>query len=312
MEKVRAVLGALLAQALLGLTSAAAAADLPAPPLADVTVVAPKPPEPGELAGEAVPNFITAHAMPTVLIGQLPRWRVGICPLTTGLTPGFNAFVSARLRALAASVGAPVQPEGSCSHNIQIFFTTEPQQVMDELVKRNSTLLGFHYAHQAKNAAAFTRPIQGWYVTSTRNYAGIEVIDDPLPLPALPGVLHAARVPPGLPGSRLTNGLRTLLVHALMVADTNKVIGYEIGSISDYIAMLVLSQTQSLDGCGQLPSILDLMSSSCGDRGKPTALTAGDIAFLRALYSTDLEQPLGLERSDILNNMMKQFNASQR
>jgi len=54
------------------------------------------------------------------------------------------------------------------------------------------------------------------------------------------------------------------------------------------------------------------MSSNCGDRDKPTAITAGDIAFLRALYSTDLEQPLGLERSDILNNMMKQLNAGPR
>jgi hypothetical protein len=307
---MRTARGTLLAQALLGLT--AAAADIPAPPLADVTVTAPKPPEPRELQGDAVPNFITAHARPTVLIGQLPRWRVGICPLTIGLSPGFNAFVSARLRAVAASVGAPVQPEGSCSYNVQVFFTKEPQQVMDELVKRNSALLGFHYPHQTQNAAALTRPIQGWYVTSTRNYAGIEVTDDPLPLPALPGVLHAGRIPPGLLGSRLANGLRTLLVHALMVADTNKVIGYEIGSISDYLAMLVLSQTQSLDSCGQLPSILDLMSSSCGDREKPTAITAGDLAFLRALYSTDLEQPLGLEKSGILNNMMKQFNASPR
>jgi hypothetical protein len=308
-EKIRAAFGALLAQALLG---SAAAADQPAAPLADVTVVAPRPPEPRELAGDALPNFIAAHARPTVLIGQLPRWRVGICPLTVGLSPAFNAFVSARLRAVAASVGAPVQPEGSCSYNVQVFFTTEPQQVMDELVKRNSALLGFHYPHQARSAAAFTQPIQGWYVTSTRNYAGIEVTDDPLPLPALPGALHAARVPPGLPGSRLSNGLRSLLVHALMVADTNKVVGHEIGSISDYLAMLVLSQAQSLDGCGQLPSILELMSSNCGDRDKPTAITAGDIAFLRALYSTDLEQPLGLERSDILNNMMKQLNAGPR
>lgn len=310
MDGIKAVLGALLVQSFPGLT--AAAADPPAPPLADVTVVAPRPPDPRELEGEAVPNFITAHARPSVVIGQLPRWRVGICPLTSGLSPGFNAFVSARLRAVAAAVGAPLQPEGSCSYNVRVFFTPDPQQVTDELWKQNSALLGFHYWHPAQNAPVFARPIQGWYVTSTRNYAGAEIIDDPLPLPTLPGPLLKGRTPPGLLGSRLANGLRTLLVHALMVADTKKVIGYEIGSISDYLAMLVLSQTQSLDSCGQLPSILDLMSSNCGDREKPTGITAGDIAFLRALYSTDLEQPLGLERSDIFNNMMKQFNGSPR
>ncbi len=306
---LRTALVALLAQATLGLT---AAADTPTPPLPDVTVVAPRPPDPRELQGDAVPNFITAHARPSVVIGQLPRWRVGICPLTSGLSPVFNDFVSARIRAVAASAGVPSQPDGSCSYNVRVFFTAEPQQVMDELWKRNSALLGFHYKHSAKDVPAFTRPIQGWYVTSTRNYQGMEVVDDPLPLPSLPGLLLKGRTPPGMLGSRLTNGRRTLLLHALMIADTKKVIGYEIGSISDYIAMLVLSQTQSLDACGPLPSILDLMSSSCGDREKPTAVTAGDLAFLRALYSTDLEQPLELERSDILNNMMKQFTASPR
>jgi hypothetical protein len=266
---LRTALVALLAQATLGLT---AAADTPTPPLPDVTVVAPRPPDPRELQGDAVPNFITAHARPSVVIGQLPRWRVGICPLTSGLSPVFNDFVSARIRAVAASAGVPSQPDGSCSYNVRVFFTAEPQQVMDELWKRNSALLGFHYKHSAKDVPAFTRPIQGWYVTSTRNYQGMEVVDDPLPLPSLPGLLLKGRTPPGMLGSRLTNGRRTLA----------------------------------------LPSILDLMSSSCGDREKPTAVTAGDLAFLRALYSTDLEQPLELERSDILNNMMKQFNASPR
>jgi hypothetical protein len=75
------------------------------------------------------------------------------------------------------------------------------------------------------------------------------------------------------------------MVHVLIVADLHKFVGYEIGSIADYIAMLVLSQTRQQDACGQLPSILDLLAPQCG-RERPTAVTAGDLAFLRALYST--------------------------
>jgi hypothetical protein len=36
-------------------------------------------------------------------------------------------------------------------------------------------------------------------------------------------------------------------------------------------------------------------------------LTAGDIAFLRALYSMDLRENPSLESSDIQNAMMREF-----
>jgi len=43
------------------------------------------------------------------------RWRGGrsetVCPLTVGLDQGYNDFVSARVRAVAAFVGAPVQSD---------------------------------------------------------------------------------------------------------------------------------------------------------------------------------------------------------
>jgi hypothetical protein len=75
------------------------------PSLPEVTVTSPRPPTPQELADEAVPNFITAHTTPSTIIHQLTRWRNGICPLTQGLSPAFNAFVSARIEAVAAAVG---------------------------------------------------------------------------------------------------------------------------------------------------------------------------------------------------------------
>jgi hypothetical protein len=278
------------------------------PSLPEVTVTSPRPPTPQELADEAVSNFITAHTTPSTVIHQLTRWRNGICPLTQGLSPAFNAFVSARIEAVATAVGAPYDVDLQCKYNVHILFTAEPQKVLDEVVKQDARLLGFHYSQQTKKLAIFSHPIQGWYITSTLNYRGVAAIDDPYPLPALPGILNAGSVPAGDPGSRLTNGRRSLIVHALIVVDVNKVTGMSIGSISDYLAVLVLSQAQSPDTCSQLPSIMDLMAAHCGDKEKPVQVTAGDIAFLRGLYSTDLEQPLSLERSDIQNNMMRQFN----
>jgi len=292
-----------------GSRDGSAAATGPAASLPDVTVTAPRPPDPQELAGEAVPKFITSHATPSTVIHQLARWRTGICPVTQGLSPAFNAFVSARIEAVAATVGAPHQAAEKCGHNIQIIFAREPQKVLDEVMKQKSRLLGFHYAQQTKKLATFSRPVQGWYVTSTRGDAGDEAIDEAQQLPSVPNLGLTGPVPAGRLGSRLVTGQSSAIINALIVVDVQKIGGHTIGSISDYLAVLVLSQSQSPDSCGALPSIIDLMSSNCGDREKPTQVTAGDIAFLRGLYSADLEQPASLEVTDIQNNMMRQFQS---
>ncbi|MGO9930965.1 MAG: hypothetical protein ACLPV8_04015, partial [Steroidobacteraceae bacterium] len=82
-----------------------------------------------------------------------------------------------------------------------------------------------------------------------------------------------------------------------------------IGTIADYLAMLTLTVVQSPEHCDPLPSILDLMSSSCGTREKPIAMTAGDLAFLKALYYHNTGLSTSLTRDEIQDNMMRQFES---
>jgi hypothetical protein len=105
-----------------------------------------------------------------------------------------------------------------------------------------------------------------------------------------------------------TSGSGIGIAVVILVVDTTKVGGYSIGTIADYLAMLTLSVTQSPDHCDPLPSILDLMSSSCAGREKPTAITAGDLAFLKALYYRNTGLGPSLTRAAIQDNMMRQFN----
>jgi hypothetical protein len=116
-------------------------------------------------------------------------------------------------------------------------------------------------------------------------------------------------VPAGRPGSRLFTGQMSAIVSAIVVVDSSKLSGHAIGPISDYLAMMILSQAQSPDTCGTLPSIIDLMATNCSGREEPTQLTAGDIAFLRALYAADLRENLSLATSDIQNAMMREFKS---
>ncbi len=70
--------------------------------------------------------------------------------------------------------------------------------------------------------------------------------------------------------------------------------------------MLTLTRMAQLEDCAPLPSITDLLASGCPSPA-PGSLTAADRAYLKALYSGDLEQTLNLERGDLYERMMQQI-----
>ncbi len=76
--------------------------------------------------------------------------------------------------------------------------------------------------------------------------------------------------------------------NVLVVVDVGKVRDQPVSSLTDYVAMLALSQPRSLDGCMPLSSIIDLEAPApCDGREPPEALTPADTAYLDALYASD-------------------------
>ena len=96
------------------------------------------------------------------------------------------------------------------------------------------------------------------------------------------------------------------MLFTLVVVDGRKVLGYPLSAISDYIAMLTLSQVRLSDGCGELPSILDLMATAC-TREKSQSITAADLAYLRALNTVGQEVDYFMQTVDIEAKMKKQL-----
>ena len=299
---------------------ATARADIASPEIPDVTVTTPAPPTDQELAGPGLYEFIVHHAtvrfVNTGTTGNLARWRGGrqsICPLTEGLTPEYNAFVTARLRALAAYVGAPVQSDPQCKSNVQILFTNNPQAKMDAIIKWATVYFRNRYTGGTRDLIEFRsdHAIQGWYMTTSGGaivlttdvaLVGLDV------LPVWPQITQNYSAIAAT-GTRLGggSGSGSGIGIVILVVDTTKVVGYSMGAIADYLGMLTLSVVQSPDHCDPLPSILDLMSSSCGTREMPTAITAGDLAFLKALYYKNTGLGPSLSRAEIDGNMMRQF-----
>jgi hypothetical protein len=290
-------------------------------PAPEVTVTTPIPPAAQELSGDSLSQFIAHHAtvryVTTNTARNLARWRGGkqsICPLTVGLSPADDAYVTARLRALAAYVGAPVEPDPHCKANVQIVFTSNPREKMDDVVQWATGAFGIRYSGGQRDLIAYRsdHAIQGFYITTR---GGASVLNTDVALvgldvqPVWPQVEekylgHGRRLGTRLGGS---SGSGIGIGMVILVVDTTRAAGYTVATLADALAMLTLSLAQSPDHCDPLPSILDLMSSSCGTREQPAAMTAGDLAFLKALYYLNTGLGPSLSRAAIQDNMTRQL-----
>jgi hypothetical protein len=284
--------------------------------LSDVNVIAPRPPTAAELAPDGLFQFIVHHGSTHYGVatgavgGSLLRWRGGraetICPGTTGLEEGYNEFISARVRAIAAFVGAPVRlDDQKCSPNVEIIFTRDPRSVMAKVQQWGARALRVRFDHQMQKALDISdeHAIQGWYITAGGGYS---VLNRDAGL--VGGIDLQALWPRVIPTSNEASGdYNRSILSVVLVINTGKVIGVNIRSVADYLALATLTVIQNPDQCDPLPSILDLMSPACASRDKPTGITAGDVAFLKALYYKNTGLGGTLSRDSIQVNMLQQF-----
>jgi hypothetical protein len=271
-------------------------------PLSEVQVIAAKL-DPQQLSHVAM-KFVESHAAVDPAIHQMSRWKNGLCPRVTGLTPEADAFVKGRVEDVARSVGAQrggVDPK--CEVNVEIFFTTEPQKLLDHLAQAAPLLLGLT---RAAGDTAFNRAIQAWYLMGTTSTAGFQPSGDGADATLSTSLSDAVgNQPAGITGSYFTKGLTSELRHVLIIVDRGKVASLSVRAIADYVATLSLTHMGSLDTCNELPSIIDVLSSGCGERGKPTSLTDADTAYLKALYLSNRETNLNLEQGEMRDQMTK-------
>jgi hypothetical protein len=256
-----------------------------APP--ETVIVTGKKPADQKSLDDVVRAFVDAHAKYSPKIDQLTRWVTPVCPEVRNLPAGYGDFITKRIKAIAASVGAPTKEP--CKLNIEIIFSADPQAILDKVAATDQRLLGYHFVHNTESAAKVSQPVQAWCVTSTSN-AVQTYLDDPY---------HQA--PAGTLGTRFSRGLFSVFNHILIIVNTDKVAGYPIGPIADYIAMLALSQSQAPDNCNDLDSILDYMAPNCPQR--PESLTVADKTYLEGLYHMDKWDIGSLQKSNISEHM---------
>jgi hypothetical protein len=271
--------------------------------LQEVTVTAHRQLDDRTLDRVIIPRFVASHGAPNPRSNQVGRWTpyLPVCPSTMGLKPAFAEFVSRRVFAVAAMVGAPAARYGRCKFTVEIVFTPTPQEQVGYLAKTHRALLGYSQG-SLKERLTFTHAIQAWYTTATYTVGGARCrggwsVDSDVPLCNEQGQGSA---------SRLSNGMLSGIVNVLIIVDSKQLDGRSLGSIADSSALLVLTRT-SVDGCSEWASIVDLLSADCAGRAPPDSITPADIAYLKALYSADLQMNLNIEQGDMHDRMSREM-----
>lgn len=288
------------------------------PPIESITVTAAR--------EAAIAKFIKTRAAPTRMTGKIARWKARICPIAYGIPAAYSGFVIQRVREVAKLVGARTDADEKCRGNIQIVFTTKPQELLDNIRRKHTGNLGYYdTAEQANEMTVLKRPVHAYYATQTADLRGNVQIDTrkttgiTVQLPGVAPVQPAggaealpsggAPVTLNLPnasamavtGSRaLGDGLMSEFQRITIVVDTNKVMAMEMGTLADYIAMLALSQPQNFDTCQDLPSITNLLVvPTCTPENMTVAMSVHDLSYLDGLYKMNLAGTVHTQRSEI-------------
>lgn len=276
-------------------------AESSADPGQSVTVVGEREKSEAEIR-QGASRFFQSHSVRT-RIGQLARWHEPICVRTGGLPPELGAQVATRIMDIADGLGIATNRAELCHPNVRIGFTSEPQAMIERAYRRNTAVIGFHYAARTRDVMRVRQPVQAWYVTKTRPGRSGGAVADPEVDFSERIDQAGVRVPGGSAGSRLGSGISSGLAHVLIFADTRAVEGEDAAAIAELLAFLALAQTPVAASCDEADTILNLMNPACPPERRPATLTDYDRAYLRALYSVDPTWGPQLQRGTIVTHM---------
>ena len=103
-----------------------------------------------------------------------PRWSAApVCPLVSGLSREEGEFILARVSEIARGAGAPLAGE-DCSPNLYILVTSDPQNLLREMEKRNRAFTFGADASRGAVDAFISTPhaVRVWYDTFTESAWG--------------------------------------------------------------------------------------------------------------------------------------------
>jgi hypothetical protein len=231
--------------------------------------------------------FVSTAIVPPLNYGDsLWRWKAEVCPVVAGLNKQLGEYVLFRVSQIARKVGAPLGSE-TCEPNFYVIVSDDPALLLSKWWKRSPDLFGGEQGAKVKQFLDTPRPIRVWYNADTQGADGnfVTGLLDETSTRARPfNNEFVVNVRPSFLGSRITVSATRNIYSVIVVVDSNKVGGLDLGPLADYIGVIGLAQINLDKQLGDAPTILKLFTAP--EETRPTAMTAWDRALLHALYST--------------------------
>jgi len=261
---------------------------------------------PEKAAHDLAVGFVRATG---VAAGETPaaRWTQPICPEVIGLEDIGKRAAEAKIRRVAAAVGAAVAPEG-CRRNIVVSFTPDGAALAREVVEREPRRVA-NLSPRARSAVLTgSAPVRWLYTAETRGrHGGAETTsgDAAQSIPAthagsgagssiggdMPTLMHYE-------SSVLSTLTNRVLTSAIVIIDTDEAMGRRLDTLAAYAALVALAEIRNADAA-PAGSILALFDSSA----PPRDLTAQDLGFLRALYRLPLDRQAMQHRGQLVHGI---------
>jgi hypothetical protein len=212
---------------------------------------------------------------------QIAHWKDQICPTVLGMDPAQAAFLEQRINALARTVR--LRPGGSnCLSALAIVVTNDPNAFVADMLGIYPMSLRADGLDRLKRFVQSSRPVRWISITNECGY-GCAI------------------------GSRISRETAPALAGMLIVVDSNRLQDVTVQELSDYIALVAL--TNPPDRPGSHPnSVLELFDDP-GPAGSSFALTDYDRSFLAALYHEPVDRSADDERATIGDAMEHSLKA---
>lgn len=250
-----------------------------------------------------------------VAAGETPaaRWVQPVCPEVLGLADVGRRAAEAKIRKVAAAVGAAVAPRG-CRRNIVVSFTSDGAALAREVIEREPRRAA-HLSPRAREAVLTgPAPIRWLYTTETRGRHGAADTGAGNAAQAVPATHDGSGAGSPIGGdmpslmhyessvvSTLTN---RVLTSAIVIIDTDEAMGRRLDALAAYAALVALAEIRNADATPE-GSILTLFEAST----PPRDLTAQDMAFLRALYRLPLDRQAMQHRGQLVHGITGELTA---
>lgn len=288
--------------------------------LAGAGLVAPAGAQPVQPAPEASPivvqgvhdrdkqirNFIR-DLTPAPVHGQLSRFDSPICPAVAGLSTAQASAIAERMRRVAAAVGIRVD-KPSCAPNVILIVTDDKAALLKKLeVKRPEYFPPDWSSIDVHELEHDPSPVAAWQFEGTFWADGRPLSDN-----VVASAISIDELQKTIePSTRLRPAARHDFLTSVVLVQRQALNGLTTTQLADYVAMRALVRTDPKRlRTSSADTILSVIEAPMGS-AVPLTLTAWDLSFLRAFYSSGKNNYAEYQRSEMQRLMKRELDQAQ-